>query len=289
MIDIRRIFSTALAMLKQRGLLLVGMLVLLTVLQMIFNAVFGGIVGASMAGAMFGLSDMQDPAVLLSLGGGIVVFALVFYLAIFLFALAQQAAMTALASPLAVPGFGDALGKGFKSAPTLLGTTLLLGFIYFLIALAWVLLATLLSLFGDLGMVANVLVALAVLPLAIYLACRLSVLVPVVAVDGVRNPISAIRRTWEITEGKVLGILVLILAASLIAIALVALPFVLIFVGGAGAANDFAAAGGVTALLGFVLFIPVLVLIGVASAVLSAALHAVIGDSEQQEIEAAFA
>jgi len=289
MIDIRRVFSATLSMLKQRGLMLVGMLVLFTVLQMIFYTVFGGIIGASMAGAMFALTDMQDPAAVMSLGGGVVIFALLFYLASFLFALAQQASLTALSSPLARPVFGDALGAGFKAAPTLLGTTFLFGAIYLLVVLLWVLLAAVFALFGDLGTFANVLVALAVLPLAIYLACRFSVLVPVVAVDNVRNPIRAIRRSWQITEGKVIGILALILISGLIALGLAAVPFLLVFAGGAGAANEFTAAGGVTALLGFLLFIPLMVLIGIASAVLSAALHAVIGDSEQQEIAAAFA
>ncbi|QIQ85562.1 glycerophosphoryl diester phosphodiesterase membrane domain-containing protein [Erythrobacter sp.] len=290
MIDIRRVFSTTFAMLRQRGLMLVGMLVLFTVGQMILSTVLGGVMGASMAGAIFAASAIEDPASLLGVGGGaFVIVALLSYVLFLLVTIAQQAAMTALATPLSQPGFGDALGAGFKSAPTLLATAVLLTVAALVAGVVWIVLAAILSLAGDAGILANVLAVLMVFPLALYLACRLAVLVPVVAVDGERGPIRAIRRSWAITEGKVLGILVVFLLATVIMIVLGLVPFLLIFAGGAMAGSDSAVAGGIGVLLGSLLVLPVLALIGIASAALSAALHAVIGDSAQQEIEEAFA
>lgn len=290
MIDIGRVFSDTFTQLKQRGLQMLAMWAVFIVIQIVFFVVAGGVLGASMGGAMFAFGGMEDPGAMMGVGVGVIVLALLVYLAFFLLTFAQQAAMVLLATPLFKPGFGDALRDGFRASLTLLGVTLLFIVAYIAVTIVSAILGVVLSLVGDGGGIAAVLITVLFVPLAIYLACRFSVLVPVVAVDGVLNPIKALRRSWDITRGKVLGILGVIVLAAIAAIVLLGLPFVLIFGASFSAAQGGDLSGGAigTTILGVLLFFPLTILLTLASSALTAALHAEVGDSEEQEIEEVF-
>jgi hypothetical protein len=121
-------------------------------------------------------------------------------------AVAANAAQVTIASHLRKPSVGDAVNNGFRSALPLLGAFVLLLIAYFVIALVLCLLVGVLAGASGSGAVGMVLFALFGAALA-YVATKLSMLVPVVALDGERNPINAISKSWSMTNGKVLPVL----------------------------------------------------------------------------------
>ena len=68
--------------------------------------------------------------------------------------------------------------------------------------------------FGDFVISAVSLVVL------IYLACRFVIIVPVIAVDGERNPINAMRRSWALTQANIVQIFIVMLVVAVAAIIL---------------------------------------------------------------------
>lgn len=78
-------------------------------------------------------------------------------------------------------------------------------------------------------------VALGLLVAVIYVGIRMSMIAPVVAVDRVRNPIKALRRSWELTRGNtgrillfflLLGVAFLVVLIVIMAVAGMALALV---------------------------------------------------------------
>jgi membrane-anchored glycerophosphoryl diester phosphodiesterase (GDPDase) len=292
MIDIGRVFSTAWAMLRQRFWPLVGMWAVFFAIQM-GSAIVLGIVVAVMgvAGAGMG-SGLEDPSALAGMGIGLIVMMVLFYGAYLVLILAQQAAMVTLASPLEEPSFGAAMSRGFKSALPFFGIAVVMLLAYFLLA------ALLAGVIGAAGLgspeaaevLGGVLVVL-FLPVMLYLAARFSVLVPVVAVDQVFNPIAAIRRSWDVTRGKVLRILMTMFFFFLLSIAIIGVPFLLIF--GASFGLDSGAepsAGAVGAVLGgFLLFIPLMIVYTIFASAYTAALHSEVTGGGAEAFEEVFA
>jgi membrane-anchored glycerophosphoryl diester phosphodiesterase (GDPDase) len=86
-----------------------------------------------------------------------------------------------------------------------------------------------------------VVAVVALLVVMIYIGVRMSLIAPVVAVDRVRNPIEALRRSWDLTRGnagRILGFYVLLgLAFIVVLLVLMGLIGVLLAViaGGEGA------------------------------------------------------
>jgi membrane-anchored glycerophosphoryl diester phosphodiesterase (GDPDase) len=287
--DIGRVFSTSFAMLRQRFWPLLGMWAVFFVIQIVaMFALILAIAGMGIAGSAKLSAGIGDPAALAGLGIGMIIFMVAFYACYIVLILAQQAAMVTLASPLEETSFGGALSRGFKSALPFLGIAVLflLGYIAVVIGLAAV--AGGVALADDTaGGLAGGLLALLFLPVLIYLACRFSVLVGVVAVDQVFNPIAAIRRSWSVTGGKVLSILLAILGFMAISAVIVGLPFMLLFSAAASSGTDAAISFGVVASV-LLVFLLIIVYTMFASA-FSSALHAIVTGGGADRLEEVFA
>lgn len=161
-----------------------------------------GVVGLTGFAAM-GQDAAPTEGSLLALGTGMVVLVGLFYLAYLLIAMAQYASMIIAASPLRQASLGDALGAGWRAAPALLLLMVVLLLCYIPLALVLSGVGAAASSLGDAG---SAVLLLLVLPVLVWIGCRLAPLIAVVAVDGVRNPFSAIARSWRLTRGHALTI-----------------------------------------------------------------------------------
>jgi hypothetical protein len=290
MIDIGRVFSTSWAMLRQRFWLLVGMWAVFFAIQMVGMMVLGVLIAVmGVAGGGLG-GGLEDPSALAGMGIGLIVMMVLFYGAYIVLLLAQQAAMVTLASPLEEASFGGAMSRGFKSALPFFGIAILLIIAYIAIG------GVLGLLIGAAGMgspdAAGILggvLLLAFMPVLIYLGCRFAVLVPVVAVDQVFNPFSAIRRSWSVTSGKVLRIFLCTVIFMVISLVIIGLPFMLIFGATLGSGGDPGAGAVGTMLLGFLLFIPLMIVYTIFASAYNAALHSEVTGGGAEAYEEVFA
>lgn len=137
---------------------------------------------------------------LLAVGGGAFVVIALFYIGYLVVAVAQYASMILMASPAERTTVGAALSAGWRAAPALLLLMVVLILAYLAGALAFGLVGRVL---GDIG---GGVLALLLIPALIWVGCRLAPLFAVEAVDGVRNPITAIGRAWHLTRGHALTI-----------------------------------------------------------------------------------
>lgn len=286
MIDIGRVFSTSFAMLRQRFWPLVGMWAVFFAIQMAGSILLGVAMAMMGAAGMASLgAGMDDPSAITGMSIGLIVFMALFYGAYLVIVLAQQAAMVMLASPLEEPTFGAALSRGFKSALPFFAIAILMLLIYFAVVAAVAALAGAAGLEG--GSLASGLLLL-VLPVMVYLGCRFAVLIPVVAVDQVFNPLAALRRSWAVTRGKVLRILLAIIAFAAVSLVVLGLPVMLIF-GAVFTGQDSAGAAAGFALLGFVIFIPLLIVYTMFASAFTASLHSEVTCNGSEQLEAVFA
>jgi hypothetical protein len=121
------------------------------------------------------------------------------------------------------PTVGEAIGSGFKGFPTYFAAQILFGFGAAVIGGLLV------------GAVAAVLPPLAVvltLLLIVFIAfaaLRIILVAPIVAVEGERNPVTALRRSWNLTSGNFWRILVFLALVTLLF--LVAMAVIMILVG----------------------------------------------------------
>lgn len=293
-LDIGSVFASAWEMIKARVWLLIGMWLVFFVIQLVYTAVVGGILGGTMFAFGAAGAGMDDPGALLGgLGIGAILLSFVFYIGYFVIAFGGQAASAILGSPLEQPNFSDALRNGLKAGLTFLGVLVLLGIVYFVFFLGYSLLTLILSFLGDLG---AFLAVLLFVPAFIYLSLRFAVIMPVVAVDKVFNPIAAIRRTWDVTAGNVLGIFIVVVATIVLALVLLGLPFMIIFGGlglaafGAGGGTDAGTAlAAVGSIIGaFVLLAPLYIVYSIVSVVINACLHAELTDTQAEELADTF-
>ena len=124
-------------------------------------------------------------------------------------------AMLALMRQRGKPTVGEALGSGLRSIATYLGAqvlqaALLVAMVIVLVGLPAALGSRALSALGMLvGFV-----------LAIYLVIKLVLVSPVIAIEGERNPVAAMRRSWALTKGSSLRLLLffVLLAVAFIVI-----------------------------------------------------------------------
>jgi hypothetical protein len=119
-------------------------------------------------------------------------------------------AMLALLRDRRRPTVGQAIGTGLRGLLPAVGTVLVL-------ILALTLVGTVLSLaIGVLAMalgatggaILGSMVTLGLLAFFIYVAVKLSLWAPVIAVDKVHNPIAVLRRSWGLTKGNTLRLFV---------------------------------------------------------------------------------
>lgn len=148
-------------------------------------------------------------------GAAIVLVMIVFYVGYLLVAMAQYASLIWMASPAERPSFGDALSAGWRAAPALLLLMVILIIGYIGVALVFSLLGAVVAAMGDAG---SAVLALVLLPVLVWIGCRLIPLFAVVAVDQVRNPFAAIGRSWRLTRGHALTIFLASLVFLLIVV-----------------------------------------------------------------------
>lgn len=286
--DIGRVFSTSFAMFRQRFWPLAGMWAVFFAIQI--GAVFVLGIAAAVLGVSGLAADLENPAALAGMGTAMILLMVLLYGAYIVVILAQQAALVTLASPLEEPAFGAALARGFKSALPFLGITLILVLGYVLLAAVVGGVAGAAAAGG--GSVGGILVALLAVPALIYLACRFAVLVPVIAVDQVFNPLTAIRRSWTVTQGRVLAIFLAFLGFVLLSLAALGVPLgALVFLFGSttgGAEADPGAAIGALALV-FLVFIPLFIAYSIYAAVFTAAMHSEVTGGGADSFEEVFA
>jgi hypothetical protein len=217
-----QILSDTFRMVKERFGALLGLWAVYFGITMALFVVLGiGMGAAGLAGlATAGEGDALAQGNLLAAGAGMVVVIVLFYVGYILVALAQYASMIIMASPVARPNFADALGAGARAAPALLLLFLVLLLGYLAVAIVLSLVGAALASLGNAG---TAIFVLLLLPVLVWLGCRLSPLFGVVAVDGVRNPFDAIGRSWRLTRGHALAIfLAWLVFAVIIAVILAA-------------------------------------------------------------------
>lgn len=164
------------------------------------------------------------------------------YFALGLFQTVGTLAILRLCADLSRPTVGEAIRVGLSGILTYLGAQLLIGVAFGIgggvpLALAGA------SGSGPL----IVLVAIALVVGLIYVLVRTGLLAPVIAVDAERNPIAALRRSWELTSGNVGAIFLFFLLLGLafgivLLVAMVVVGIVLALVAGAETAKLLAAA-----------------------------------------------
>lgn len=287
--DIGRVFSISFAMFRQRFWLLLGMLLVFFAIQLAASiliglvVVFVGVAGVAGLGA-----GIDDPNAITGMGLGMIAMLVVFYGAYIVLLLAQQAAMVTVASPLEDPSFGTAMVRGFRSALPFFGIAILLvlGYLAMTLLLGLVLAAT--GAAGAGGSVMGIVLGIAFLPLLIFFACRFSVLIPVVAVDQVFNPIKAIRRSWSVTRGKVLSILLALVGFIVLTLVAFGVPFGL-FYGAIFGAQGLSSAEAGFVILFFLTFILLFIAYTMFAAAFTAALHSEVSGGGAERLEEVFA
>jgi hypothetical protein len=95
------------------------------------------------------------------------------------------------------PTVGEALGIGLKSIPSYLAAQILSALaVGFAVGIPLGIVA------ATGSAIAVALVGFALVLVAAYLFVKFSLIAPVIAIDGVRNPITALRQSWRLTKGN---------------------------------------------------------------------------------------
>lgn len=284
--EIGRVFSTSFAMFRQRFWLLLGMVLVFFAIQMAASIVLAISVAVMGAAGMAGLgAGIEDPNALAGLGIGMIVVIVGLYGAYIVLLLAQQAAMVTIASPLEEPSFGAALVRGFRSALPFFAIAVLLLLGYIALSVPFMAISAALGLVAE---TAGAVFSLLFLPLLVYLACRFSVLIPVVAVDQVFNPFTALRRSWSVTRGRVMAILLALVGFIALTLVAFGLPFGVIF--GLLFANvGDPSAGVVGILVALLVFVPLLIGYTMYASAFTAALHSEVTGGGAEALEEVFA
>lgn len=134
------------------------------------------------------------------------------------------------------PTVGEALAKGATGFITYILAQILTGFMIALLIVFPIVAAV-----GSVTVA--VIVGLVAAVAAVYLAIKFSLSAPVVAIEGERNPVQALRRSWQITKGNSLRLLAFYILL-MIAMGVVLVLFTMIF------GVVFAAVGGVVEEIG---------------------------------------
>lgn len=101
---------------------------------------------------------------------------------------------------------GDALREGLQGMLPYIGTQLIFGLVLTVIAGVLVGIA---AGSGSVGLA--VLLGLVAAVGVIYASLRLAMMLPVIAIERVRNPLAVLKRSWDLTAGNVGGILLFML------------------------------------------------------------------------------
>ena len=165
--------------------------------------------------------------------------------------------LLALLTDRARPTVGEALKTGVVCLLPYIGAQLLIGLAFVTIVLIVLVVG------GAAGAAAAAIVGLLAAVAAIYLLTKFSLTIPVIVIDGVRNPVRALARSWSLTKGNSLRLflffLLLLLAFIVIAIVLGIAGAVVGFVAGeAGTVFVSALINALTNMVGITLYLAVL-------------------------------
>lgn len=159
------------------------------------------------------------------------------------------------------PTVGEALATGTKSVPSYLAAQLLtvIG-----ASLAIGIPLGVLSAFG--GPAVGVLAALLALVLIVYVMIKLSLIGPVIAIEGQLNPLAAMGRSWQLTKGNSLRIfafiaLLLLVIAVILGLVSAVVTLILSAIGGSVATIGSAVIDALVSALMAVIFLTVTVTI----------------------------
>ena len=175
-------------------------------------------------------------------------------------------AMLALLTDRRRPTVGEAMAIGARCLPALVGTILLffVGYVLASLPLGLLLMGCILVLGPGLGAAIGVTVIILVVMMVVT---RLSLTLPVIVIEGQHNPVTALVRSWRITQGTSLRLLafyaLLGIAYLVITIALGALLNLVAVAAGPG--EPFVAIAGVVS--GVIGAITSIVLTGILAAV----------------------
>jgi len=125
------------------------------------------------------------------------------FLAVTIAGFVGSISLLALLSDRGNPTVGEALGKGLKSIPSYIAAQLLSAIA------AGLVIGLPLGLIGAFAPpVVMVLAGLVLVVLAGYLFVKFSLIAPVIAIDEERNPFAAIARSWRLTKGNSVRIVI---------------------------------------------------------------------------------
>lgn len=157
-------------------------------------------------------------------------------------------AMLTLFTDRGRPTVGEAIRRGFIGTPSYLAAQFLVGLGFVVFA------APVLGIVGATGVTALVVVTtIALIAIVIYIALKMLLVAPVIAVEGVLNPITALSRSWLLTKGNTVRLalfylLVIVVFVLVVSIAMGIVGVVLALLVGGETARIIAAV--VSALLG---------------------------------------
>ena len=127
-------------------------------------------------------------------------------------------AMLALITDQTRPTVGQAIKQGFANTPSVIAAQLLLGMAIGAMVLLPVALGGALK-----SPVITGLSLIAAIGLGVWAAVRLSLVSPAVVVDRLTNPLGALKRSWQLTEGNVLRLLAFFALLSIAFLVVIAL------------------------------------------------------------------
>ncbi len=187
-----RAFSDAFQRLGARFGLLVGIWLLFFVAIIGVFAAFGGIVFTMMRQTM-GTGSNPLPGMGFSV--------ILIYVLYFLISFAQKIALSRASAARAQDTFLAAIEAGLRGALPMLGVAL----IYLVVGIGIGIVMSLV--FAGLAVATQsaavpLVLGIAMLLGGFYLFARLSLVLPVIAIDGVRNPIAAIGKAWQLTANN---------------------------------------------------------------------------------------
>ena len=276
--------STAFEIFKAR---FVPMAILTVIYYAILFAIMGT-VGMAMIGSM--AMGGGDP---ISSGAGALGGMILLYVAMYAINFWQQAAMCRLTSDRHEPSVGAAMTAGLGAILPLFGVLVLVLVAGFVVALVFSIAIGGAAL-GTQSSAVGVIAGLAMLAGAVYLALRLSMTLPAIAIEDHRNPITALRRSWDMTRGHVLRLLALFVIVGVV-MGLVAFTVLSATAGGmmASMAAGGGAPGAVPSMAAMGSFFVAMVLFGLTLGIflmaLIGAIHRQLSGESVAEVEATFA
>ena len=205
----------------------------------------------------------------------------------------QQAAMCRLTSDRHEPSVGAAMTAGLGAILPLFGVLLVVVVAGFVVALVFGI-AIGGAAMGTQSSAVGVIAGLAMLAGVVYLALRLSMTLPAIAIEDHRNPITALRRSWDMTRGHVLRLLALFV---IVGVVMGLVGFTVLSATAGGMMASMAAGGGAPgavpsmAAMGslFVAMVLFGLTLGIFLMALIGAIHRQLSGESVAEVEATFA